>query len=40
MSRYRDIELTYPGHIEEASEEIDMFKNSEDDEKHDLEINI
>ena len=28
MSRYRDIELTYPGHTEEASEEIEMFKNS------------
>ncbi|MCL5073485.1 MAG: DNA-directed RNA polymerase subunit beta' [Actinobacteria bacterium] len=40
MSRYRDIELTYPGHTEEASEEIEMFKDSEDDEKHDLEINI
>lgn len=38
MSRYRDIALTYPGHTEEASEEIEMFKNSEDDEKHDLEI--
>jgi DNA-directed RNA polymerase subunit beta' len=40
MRRYRDIELIYPGYTEEPKEEIEMFKDSGEDEKQDLEINI
>ena len=40
MRRYRDIELNYPGYKEEAGEEIDIFKETGDDEKQDLQINI
>jgi DNA-directed RNA polymerase subunit beta' len=40
MRRYRDIELVYPGYEEEPEEEIEMFAETRDDEKQDLEINI
>jgi DNA-directed RNA polymerase subunit beta' len=40
MRRYRDIELSYPGYQEEQSEEIEIFNETQDDEKQDLELNI
>ncbi len=40
MRRYRDIELLYPGYQEEQSEEIEIFSETQDDEKQDLELNI
>ena len=40
MRRYRDIELSYPGYQEEQTEEIEIFNQTQDDEKQDLELNI
>jgi len=40
MRRYRDIELSYPGYQEEQTEEIEIFSETQDDEKQDLELNI
>ncbi len=40
MRRYRDIDLVYPGYEETQEEEIEIFNETHDDEKQDLEINI
>ncbi len=40
MSRYRTVELSYPGFIEESKSEIEILQDSDDDEKGNLEINI
>ena len=40
MRIYRDIDLVYPGYEETQEEEIEIFNETHDDEKQDLEINI
>ncbi|MCL4377620.1 MAG: DNA-directed RNA polymerase subunit beta' [Actinobacteria bacterium] len=40
MTRYRTIELTYPGYKEENNEDIEMLKNTDEDEGNVFELNI
>jgi DNA-directed RNA polymerase subunit beta' len=40
MRRYKDISLTYPGYKAEEHDEIEIYNDSEESEKENLEINI
>jgi DNA-directed RNA polymerase subunit beta' len=40
MSRYRTVELSYPGFVEESKSEIEILQDSDDGENGNLEINI
>ncbi len=40
MSRYRTVELSYPGFVEESKSEIEILQDSDDGKEGNLEINI
>jgi DNA-directed RNA polymerase subunit beta' len=40
MRRYKDISLAYPGYKAEEYDEIEIYNDSKESEKEDLEINI